>query len=72
MSDHKFYHFSATGIYYAVESLQAAIDASVEGGFIWLNYYKPNKEDLNVLVNKMGIHPLYCSMLSVIKRKSSS
>lgn len=58
MSEHKFYHFSATGLYYAVANLQEAIDASREGGFIWLNFYKPTKEDLNVLIDTIGIHPL--------------
>lgn len=58
MSEHKFYHFSATGLYYAVANLQEAIDASREGGFIWLNFYKPTKEDLNGLIDTLGIHPL--------------
>jgi magnesium transporter len=58
MSEHKFYHFSATGLYYALDTLQETIDASREGGFIWLNYYKPSKEDLNGLIDTIGIHPL--------------
>jgi magnesium transporter len=58
MSEHKFYHFSAQGLHYAVTNLQEAIDASREGGFIWLNYYKPTKEDLNGLIDTIGIHPL--------------
>ena len=58
MSELKYYHFSATGLFYSVESLEAAIQASKEGGFIWLNYYQPEKEDLNALLSIIGIHPL--------------
>jgi magnesium transporter len=58
MLESKFYHFSAAGLYYAVETLEEAMAAVKEGGFIWLDYYKPTKENLNVLVDKIGIHPL--------------
>jgi magnesium transporter len=58
MSESKFYHFSPTGLFYGVGSLADVIAASAEGGFIWLDYYKPEKEDLAVLINTIGIHPL--------------
>jgi magnesium transporter len=58
MSESKFYHFSATGLFYGVATADDAIAASGEGGFIWLNYYKPTKQELNFLVNILGIHPL--------------
>jgi magnesium transporter len=58
MSESKFYHFSATGLFYCVGSLQDAIAASEEGGFIWLNYFQPSKEELNLLISAIGIHPL--------------
>ncbi len=58
MSESKFYHFSVTGLFYGVRTLGEAISALGEGGFIWLNYYQPVKEDLSVLVNTIGIHPL--------------
>jgi magnesium transporter len=58
MSELKYYHFSATGLFYGVGSLEDAIQASKEGGFIWLNYYQPKKEDLNALLDTIGIHPL--------------
>jgi magnesium transporter len=58
MSELKYYHFSADGLYYSVKSLEDALNASLEGGFIWLDYYQPTKEDLNILVDKLGIHPL--------------
>jgi magnesium transporter len=58
MSESKFYHFSATGLFYGVSSLQDAIAASKEGGFVWFNFYQPSREELNSLVNLIGIHPL--------------
>jgi magnesium transporter len=58
MSDSKFYHFSATGLFYGLRSAGDALEALGEGGFIWLNYYKPEKEELNSLVETAGIHPL--------------
>jgi len=58
MAESKFYHFSQAGLFYGVESLAEAVTALREGGFIWLNYYKPEKEDLNILIDLLGIHPL--------------
>ena len=58
MSESKFYHFSATGLCYGVKTLADAISSLNEGGFIWLNYYKPDREDLAALIPAIGIHPL--------------
>ena len=58
MSESKFYHFSATGLFYGVGTLSEAIAALAEGGFVWFNFYQPSKEELSSLVNTIGIHPL--------------
>ena len=58
MSESKFFHFSASGLFYGLGSLADAISALREGGFIWLNYYKPEREELSVLTDLLGIHPL--------------
>jgi magnesium transporter len=58
MSESKFYHFSATGLFYGIGTLSEAITASKEGGFIWLNFYQPTREELTSLVDAIGIHPL--------------
>lgn len=58
MSESKFYHFSTTGLFYSVASPVEAVTALNEGGFIWLDYYKPGREDLNLLIDLIGIHPL--------------
>jgi magnesium transporter len=58
MSESKFYHFSATGLFYGVGTLGEAIAASREGGFVWFNFYQPSKEELSSLIDTIGIHPL--------------
>jgi len=58
MSESKFYHFTATGLFYGVATPGEAITASREGGYIWLNFYKPSKEEISSLVDTIGIHPL--------------
>lgn len=58
MSESKFYHFAQSGHFYGVESVEEAIKASKEGGFIWLNYFNPSIQELHSLVDTMGVHPL--------------
>ncbi|MCE5344826.1 MAG: magnesium transporter CorA family protein [Bacteroidales bacterium] len=58
MPESKFYHFSPKGLFYGVDTVKDAIDVSKEGGFIWLNFYQPSKEELSSLTKTIGIHPL--------------
>lgn len=58
MSESRFYHFPTTGIFYNAGSAAKAISAVREGGFIWLDFFEPTKEDLISLVDPLGIHPL--------------
>ena len=58
MSESRFYHFSQSCLFYRIESLSEAVKALKEGGFIWLNYYQPERQDLNLLIDLIGIHPL--------------
>jgi magnesium transporter len=58
MSELRFYHFTPTGLFYGVKSFDEVINALHEGGFIWLDYFKPEKNDLMALVDILGIHPL--------------
>jgi magnesium transporter len=58
MSDSKFYRFTSTGLFYGVATPRDAISELNEGGFIWLNYYKPAREEISSLVEAIGIHPL--------------
>jgi len=58
MSESKFYHFSAEGLFYGIGTLKEAVAASKEGGFVWFNFYQPSRKELNSLIDTIGIHPL--------------
>jgi len=58
MSESKFYHFTSSGLFYGMKTSGEAVTALREGGFIWMNYYKPEIEELHSLVDTMAIHPL--------------
>jgi len=58
MSESRFYHFTSTGLLYGVKSVEDAVAALSEGGYIWLNFYNPPMEELHSLVDTMGVHPL--------------
>jgi magnesium transporter len=58
MSESKFYHFSSTGLFYGVKSVEDAIASSREGGFIWLNLDDPSIQELHSLVDTLDVHPL--------------
>ena len=58
MSEKRYFHFSDKGLFYGIQNLDEAISASKADGYIWLNYYKPEKAELMELVEKLGIHPL--------------
>lgn len=58
MSESKFYHFTPTGLFYGLKTSEEAVAALNEGGFIWMNYFKPEIEELHSLVDTMGVHPL--------------
>lgn len=58
MPESRFYHFSPSGVFYRVASASAAKSAVREGGFMWLDYFEPQKEELVTLVDLLGIHPL--------------
>jgi len=58
MSESKFYHFAPSGHFYGVKSVEEAIAANKEGGFIWLNFFNPSIQELHSLVDTMNVHPL--------------
>lgn len=58
MSATRFYHFPKSGTFYGLATLGEAIMASKGEGFVWFNFYKPTRNDLNLLVESIGIHPL--------------
>jgi magnesium transporter len=58
MSESKFYNFTSEGLFYGIGTLDEAVAATQEGGYVWFNFYQPSKETLSSLVDKIGIHPL--------------
>jgi len=58
MSESKYYHFPSSGSFYGIATLDAAVAATMENGFVWFDFYQPTKEVLSSLIDKIGIHPL--------------
>ncbi len=58
MSVSRFYHISLNGDFERMATLQDALAALKNGGYIWVEYYDPTREELNLLVEPFGLHPL--------------
>lgn len=58
MKEQNFYHFSAENGASGAQSLGNALELRKTGGFVWLSYNEPDREDLEALVDAFGIHPL--------------
>ncbi len=58
MSESWFYLISQTGQITRMAALEEALAARKDGGFLWLDYGEPSKEDLIALIKPLGLHPL--------------
>ena len=58
MSETWFYHIPQAGKLTRLQTVDAALAAAMEGGLLWLNYCQPTKEELSVLIEPLGLHPL--------------
>jgi len=58
MSESRFYHITPEGKLILLESLDEALSATGSGGFIWLDYFRPTREELSLLIDPLGLHPL--------------
>lgn len=58
MSKSWFYHISQQGKLLRVETVEVALAALKDGGFIWLDYCQPTREELTRLVEPLDLHPL--------------
>ncbi len=58
MSEAWFYHISSAGKRLRVASVDAALATAKKGGFVWLHYCQPTKEQLSILIEPLGLHPL--------------
>jgi magnesium transporter len=58
MSEAKFFHVTATGKLVCLPTVGKAIAAAKKGGYLWLDYCEPTREELSTLVQPLGLHPL--------------
>jgi magnesium transporter len=58
MSESWFQHISPTGALVRLASLDAALEAAREGGYLWLHFSQPTKQELSTLIGPLGLHPL--------------
>jgi len=58
MTEAHFFHIAKGGTLTQATSLENAMDLMKAGGYVWLDYYQPQKEDLSLLVKPLGLHPL--------------
>ena len=58
MSESRFFHISNKGALDTVSSLADAMAANKNGGYIWLDFTQPKKEDLFPLISFLKFHPL--------------
>jgi magnesium transporter len=58
MPESQFYHITREGKLVPAATLTEALATAREGGYVWLNYSRPTKEELSLLINPFGLHPL--------------
>ena len=58
MSESRFYHITREGKLFSLKTLADALAEIPKGGFVWLDYTQPTKEELSLLIEPFGLHPL--------------
>ena len=58
MSRSEFYHISTGGDLEKINTLEGAVSALNDDGFVWFNYTKASREKLSELATPLGLHPL--------------
>ena len=58
MSESQYYHVSHKGKFTSFATIDEAMIAAKNGGFLWLNYCQPQKEELSILIGLLDLHPL--------------
>ena len=57
-STSRFFHVPPDGTAVIVPDLASALAALKDGGYVWLNYLDPTREDLSDLIEPLGLHHL--------------
>jgi magnesium transporter len=58
MTEAHYYHIATNGTMTQVDNQESVLEALKGGGYIWLDYYQPKKEQLELLIEPLGLHPL--------------
>ena len=58
MSESRFYYITREGKLVSHATQAEALAETQKGGFVWLDYTQPAKEDLSLLIEPFGLHPL--------------
>src|SRR5512135_2904436 len=58
MSEAKFFHITTAGKMVGMPTAARAIAAAKKGGYLWLDYCEPSREELSALIEPLGLHPL--------------
>jgi len=58
MNETRFHHVTHEGTVVILPTVAAALDAAKAGGYVWLDYCQPSREDLAPLTALLGVHPL--------------
>lgn len=58
MAQAKFHHITPDGGLKRYDSLDGCLKAGAAGGYVWLDYVDPSRQDLEPLVGALGIDPL--------------
>jgi magnesium transporter len=58
MSQSRFFHIGVDGRLRQVGCLEEALSGLKDGGYLWLDFFDPQREDLIPLTETLGVHPL--------------
>ena len=58
MATAHFFYFNGKGIRAEFETLDQALKARQGGGFVWLAFTAPDRDELSFITQKLPIHPL--------------
>jgi magnesium transporter len=57
-SESRFYHVTRSGKLVRKTTWAEAREAARKGGYFWLNYVEPTRDELSALIEPLGLHPL--------------
>jgi magnesium transporter len=57
-AESQFHHISRTDASTRINNLKDALEARKQSGYIWLDFYQPDKEMLMLLIEPLNLHPL--------------